>query len=225
MSEDQPQAPPKPIVIGSAVITSQAATTASPASLNPEGRASSVWGGMSPELLDAFEQLEITLKSRPNNQSLTVLALFLTMGIPLLTVLFSDGDVFFSDMAGLCCITFVMGAIIGLSVSGHFTSWSNQRDRAQKSILVQAGLESAQGPSYLSPVALIALLAGGVLGGGEGFGIGVLLAVVLVAAQNVVNAAARAKDREAIQTLRATIEAMESGDKTQGMTPEEKTGR
>jgi hypothetical protein len=52
-----------------------------------------------------------------------------------------------------------------------------------------------------------------------------LLAVVLVAAQNVVNAAARAKDREAIQTLRATIEAMESGDKTQGMTPEEKTGR
>lgn len=216
MSEDQPQAPPKPIVIGSAVLTSQAAATASPASLNPEGRASSVWGGMSPELLDAFEQLESTLKSRPNNRFLTVLALFLTMGVPLLTVLFSDGDVFFSEMAGLCCITFVIGAFIGLSVSGHFTSWSNQRDRAQKSILVQAGLESAQRPNFLSQAALIPLVAGGILGGDEGFGIGVLIAVVLVAAQNVVNAVARAKDMEAIQTLRATIGAMEGGDKHEG---------
>ena len=216
MSEDQTPAPPKPIVIGSAVVTSQATATASPASSNPEGRVSSVWGGMSPELLNAFEQLEITLKNRPNNQSFTVLALFLTMGIPLLLVTFSDGDVFFSEVAGLCCITFLLGTIIGLSVTGHFTSWSNQRDRAQMNILLQAGLESAQRPNLLSLSAIIAVVAGGFLGGDEGFGIGVLIAVVLVVAQIVVNAVARTKDRRAIQTLRTTIEAMESEDKHEG---------
>ena len=216
MSEDQPNAPPKPIIIGSAVVTSQATATASPASLNPEGRASNVWGGMNPQLFDAFEQLEITLKNRPNNQFLAVLALFLTMGIPFLLVMSSDGDVFFSDAAGVCCISFLVGAIIGLSVAGHSISWSNQRDRAQKSILVQAGLESAQRPNLLSLSAIIAVVAGGVLGGDEGFGIGVLIAVVLVVAQIVVNAVARTKDRRAIQTLRTTIEAMESEDKHEG---------
>ena len=212
MSEDQPNAPPKPIIIGSAVVTSQATATASPASLNPEGRASNVWGGMNPQLFDAFEQLEITLKNRPNNQFLAVLALILTM-IPFLLVMSSDGDVFFSDAAGVCCISFLVGAIIGLSVAGHSISWSNQRDRAQKSILVQAGLESAQRPNLLSLSAIIAVVAGGVLGGDEGFGIGVLIAVVLVVAQMVVNAVARTKDRGAIQTIRTTIEAMESEDK------------
>jgi len=211
MNEDEPTAPPKPIVIGSAVMASEATSTAPSASLSPEGRPSSVWGGMNPDLLDAFEQLEATLHSRPKNLSLAILALFLTMGTPLLISFSSDGDVFFSEVAGLCCMSFLVGGILGMGVTGHFTSWSIQRDRAHKNILHQAGLESAQRPKWLSLSAFIAIVAGGILGGDEGLGVGFLIAVVLFVVQAVVNAAARSKDIEAIQTLRSAIEAMDGG--------------
>ena len=211
MSDDKPPAPPKPIVIGSAVISSETTPTAPPASLGPEGRPSSVWGGMNPELFDAFEQLETILHSRPKNLSLAILALFLTMGIPLLIAFSSDGDVFFSDVAGLCCMSFLVGGILGFGITGHFTSWSIQRDRALKNVLHQAGLESAQRPKWLSLSAFIAIVAGGILGGDEGLGVGFLIAVVLFVVQAVVNAAARSKDIGAIQTLRTAIEAIDGG--------------
>ena len=76
MGEDKLDAPPKPIVIGSAVMAPATSTTDSAAPRRVERSGSSVWGAMSPELLDAFEQLEITLKTRPNHFFLTLCADF-----------------------------------------------------------------------------------------------------------------------------------------------------
>ena len=137
MGEDKLDAPPKPIVIGSAVMAPATSTTDSAAPRRVERSGLSVWGAMSPELLDAFEQLEITLKTRPNHFFLTLCALIFALGIPILMAISSD-DVFFDDVAGICCISFALGVIMALVVAVQSTSWSTQRDRAQRSILVEA---------------------------------------------------------------------------------------
>ena len=210
MGEDKLDAPPKPIVIGSAVMAPATSTTDSAAPRRVERSGSSVWGAMSPELLDAFEQLEITLKTRPNHFFLTLCALIFALGIPILMAISSD-DVFFSDVAGICCISFALGVISALVVAVQSTSWSTQRDRAQRSILVEAGLEPAQRPKWMGMSVVPAVVIGGILGGDEGLGIGIAIAVVLMVAQAVVNAITRSKDMKTIQTLRATIEAMDGG--------------
>lgn len=76
---------------------------------------------------------------------------------------------------------------------------------------MEAGLESAQRPKWMGVSAFVAVVAGGILGGDEGLGIGIAIAVVLTVAQAVVNAITRSKDMKTIQTLRATIEAMDGG--------------
>ena len=210
MGEDKLDAPPKPIVIGSAVMAPATSSTDSAAPRRVERSGSSVWGAMSPELFDAFEQLEITLKTRPNHFFLTLCALFFALGVPFLMAISSD-DVFFSDVAAICCISFALGVIMALVVAVQSTSWATQRDRAQRSILVEAGLEPAQRPKWMGMSAVPAILVGVILGGDEGLGIGIAIAVVLTVAQAVVNAITRTKDMKTIQTLRTTIEAMDSG--------------
>ena len=59
--------------------------------------------------------------------------------------------------------------------------------------------------------AITAVFIGAILGGDEGLGVGIAIAVVLAVAQAVVNAITRSKDMKTIQTLRATIEAMDGG--------------
>ena len=123
----------------------------------------------------------------------------------------SSDDVFFDDVAGICCISFALGVIMALVVAVQSTSWSTQRDRAQRSILVEAGLEPAQRAKWMGMSVVPAVVIGGILGGDEGLGIGIAIAVVLTVAQAVVNAITRSKDMKTIQTLRATIEAMDGG--------------
>ena len=67
MSEDEAVAPPEPIVIGSAVINPTTESISMKEGDPPEQPSTSLHGAMDPELLSAFENLEIALQSRPNN--------------------------------------------------------------------------------------------------------------------------------------------------------------
>ena len=209
MSEDEAVAPPEPIVIGSAVINPTTESISMKEGDPPEQPSTSLHGAMDPELLSAFENLEIALQSRPNNGGMIFVSLVFMLGLPLLMLAVSSDDEFF-DIAPICCGSFVLGFVLALSAYTQSNAWNKQRDRARNSVLVESGLQSTPYPKWLGfsvvPVVVVGLF---VDYGGPSSALGMVLGILFAAAQSVVTTNARRKDGMRIQSLRLGIETMQ----------------
>ena len=208
MSEDETVAPPEPIVIGSAVINPTTESMSMNEGDPPEQPSTSPHGAMSPELLSAFENLEIALQSRPNNGGKMFASLVLMLGLPFLMLILSNEDDFF-DIAAFCCGFFTLGFVLGLGAYSQSNAWNKRRDRAQNSVLVESGLQSTPYPRWVGFAVVPTVVVGFILDPEWGFALGTVLGILLAAAQSVITTNARRKDGMRIQSLRLGIEAMQ----------------
>ena len=208
MSEDETVAPPEPIVIGSAVINPTTESISMNEGDPPEQPSTSPYGAMSPELLSAFENLEIALQSRPNNGGMMFTSLVLMLGLPFLMLILSNEDEFF-DIAAFCCGSFTLGIVLGLGAYSQSSAWNKRRDRAQNSVLVESGLQSTPYPKWLGFAVVPTVVVGFILDPEWGFAVGTVFGILLAAAQSVITTNARRKDGMRIQSLRLGIEAMQ----------------
>ena len=133
--------PPQPILIQAGSTTEPEADQAeaqNPVVMAVEGSESN--GGLE----EAIAHYEWTLQAKPSVIGMSLLGIFLVVGLPLMIVLsaFDSGD---DDALGFACFSVISGITLLLAASSKDNAWRKKFKLANERIVREAGLEAPPG--------------------------------------------------------------------------------